>query len=355
MLCNGIASSVVFVIGRWQRKLFRTLLGTHTANIDFIEIDIVNSSLRRNAWYAAALPRLARKQHADLVHLSYPAPTLRSLFDCPVVVTLHDLYPYDIPENFGFPQYFANRLVLRQCLSSVDGIVCVSHTTRLRLEKVFPVISHRVPTVIAGNYILTANGTPAPPATLESLSRDRFLLTVAQHRKNKNLDILLRGYAELAKTRVLGPLVIVGTEGPETASLHEECESLGIKSEVKFIHSISDNELNWLYANCALFVASSSIEGYCLPVAEARAAGAKVVCSDIPTLKEVGGPQCIYFSLTGDVVENLVKAMTLGFEQPTTESGQDIHSGNRDVVAQYSSLYRLVLFARPTYGVEVAG
>src|ERR1019366_678927 len=40
-----------------------------------------------------------------------------------------DLYPYDIPENFGFPHYFANRAILRQCLSSVDGIACVSGGT----------------------------------------------------------------------------------------------------------------------------------------------------------------------------------------------------------------------------------
>jgi glycosyltransferase involved in cell wall biosynthesis len=346
MLSNGVASSVVFVIGCWQRKLFWSLLGPDATKVEFVEIDIENKSLQRNAWYAASLPGLARKHEADLVHFAYPAPTLRRSFPCPVVVTLHDLYPYDIPENFGFPQYFANRLVLRQCLSSVDGIVCVSHATRSRLDRIFPSISRRVPTVIAGNYIQTASGIPVPPASLEFLRPNSFLLTVAQHRKNKNLDILLRGYAALEKSGVdVGPLILVGADGPETPLLYEECESLGIRNQVMFIHSISDSELSWLYSNCALFVVCSSIEGYCLPVAEARAAGARVVCSDIATLKEIGGAQCIYFSLAGNAVENLVKAMTLGIEQEATGSGSDLSSDNSSVVEEYSKLYASIMWA----------
>ena len=351
MLANGVATSVVFVIGHWQRELFRSLLGSDALKVEIVEVDIANKSLRRNAWYAGTLPSLARRHSADLVHFGYPAPTFRSLFRCPVVVTLHDLYPYDIPENFGFPQYFVNRLILKQCLSSVDGIVCVSQATRMRLDKIFPALSQRVPTVMAGNYVQMTSGPPTQPASLVSLKYDSFLLTVAQHRKNKNLDILLRGYAELLKSGAcFGPLVIVGAEGPETASLYEECASLEILDRVKFVHSISDNELGWLYSNCALFVACSSIEGYCLPVAEARAAGARIVCSDIATLKEIGGAECTYFSLAGDPVKNLVKAITLGIVQETTGSGLDGSSGNSSVVAQYSRLYARVLFAHPVYG-----
>ena len=48
---------------------------------------------------------------------------------CPTVVTLHDLYPYEIPQNFRFPHVLVNRFILKQCLSNVDAIACVSDTT----------------------------------------------------------------------------------------------------------------------------------------------------------------------------------------------------------------------------------
>ncbi len=138
LLSSRVASQVFLAIGSWQYDLFRTLLGTYANQIELVVADIKNNSISRNFWYAATLPRLAKAHGAGLVHLSYPAPAFRGAFSTPVVVTLHDLYPYDIPENFGFPQYFANRAILRQFLSSVDGIACVSHTTWSRLEEIFP-------------------------------------------------------------------------------------------------------------------------------------------------------------------------------------------------------------------------
>jgi len=201
-----------------------------------------------------------------------------------------------------------------------------------------------VPIVVAGNYIQTASVTPAPPAALVGLILGGFLLTVAQHRKNKNLDILLRGYAELGSRGVFsGPLVIVGSEGPETPALYELGHSLGMQDRLIFINSISDHELNWLYANCSLFIACSSIEGYCLPVAEARVAQARVVCSDIPILREIGGAQCVYFSLAGNAVGNLVDAIQSSLVKEAIETCTDVQLLNSVVLEQYSKLYAQVI------------
>ena len=349
LLSNRAASRVFLAIGSWQCELFRRLLGPYAPQIDLLVADIRNNSVSRNFWYAATLPQLAKASGADLVHLSHPAPTFRRAFHSPVVVTLHDLYPYDIPENFGFPQYYANRAILRQCLSSVDGIACVSNTTRSRLEEIFPGIPRRVPTVVTGNYVEIPTEAPAPPASLEGIGSEGFVLAVAQHRKNKNLDLLMRGFAELGNCGGFhGPLVIVGSEGPETASLHRLSKSLGPSERVKFIHSILDTELRWLYANCSIFVACSSIEGYCLPLVEAQANQARIVCSDIAILREIGGTQCIYFSLAGDAVHNLVNAMRKCMDQGAIEGGPDFDLRKPSVLAEYSKLYSRVMPPKET-------
>ncbi len=128
-------SLVHLVIAPWQRKLVQAAgvepdvrLSTHIA-------EMVPSSLSRNFWHYRRLPELAAQLNVDLVHLTYPVPVNAAAFSCPTVVTLHDMYPYEIPKNFGFPKFIFNRLILKQCLRNVDAIACVSDITRLRLEQ----------------------------------------------------------------------------------------------------------------------------------------------------------------------------------------------------------------------------
>ena len=64
----------------------------------------------RNLWYYNQLPAIVRRLKETVVHFAYPAPVNRHALGCPAVVTLHDLYPYDIPSNFGFPKVLFNRL-----------------------------------------------------------------------------------------------------------------------------------------------------------------------------------------------------------------------------------------------------
>lgn len=343
LVASGVASRVFLAIGVWQYDLYCNLLGNESTGVDFVVADLQNNSIARNFWHATKLPQLAAACRADFVHLTYPVPTVRKAFHCPVVVTLHDLYPYDIPENFGFPQYYANRAILRQCLSSVDGIACVSNTTKIRMEQIFPRLTRRVPVAVTRNYIEIPSDTPTPPSSPDTLELQSFVLAVAQHRKNKNLDLLLSSFANLEnRAGFKGILVIVGSEGPETAMLAKLCQSLGIVTRVKFIHSIVDSELHWLYANCSVFVACSSIEGYCLPLVEAQANRARVVCSDIAILREIGGTQCTYFPLGTNAVENLARAMTISLKRNPSECVNSYQTNMPSVINEYLKLYMRV-------------
>src|SRR5579859_346820 len=131
-------SAVELVVAPWQRELVPaaglvagTRLITHVA-------EMKPTSPSRNLWYYRRLPELAASLHVDVVHLSYPVPVNASAFPCPTVVTLHDLYPYEIPLNFVFPKFIFNRLILQQCIRNVNAIACVSDVTRLRLRQYAP-------------------------------------------------------------------------------------------------------------------------------------------------------------------------------------------------------------------------
>jgi glycosyltransferase involved in cell wall biosynthesis len=305
-------SRVTLVVGQWQKHYFEGAFSLESPKIQIESIDIKNSSLSRNLWFLFELPKLAKKLAPDLVHLSFPIPFLRSRFFCPVVATIHDLYPYECPENFGYKQVLFNRLFLQQCLNQSDGLTCVSQTTLESLNRFFPKISSKKTTAVIYNYVDFSEITPQPPIELKDSLSTPFLLSVGQHRKNKNLDLLIQAFASLLKKNKLEAstkLVIVGSSGPETDNLNNLVAQLSLQEQVLMVSAIGDRELCWLYQNCQSFIIPSSTEGFCIPLVEALYLSCRVVCSAIPIFQEVGSKDCIYFDLQNNSVENLSRAI----------------------------------------------
>jgi hypothetical protein len=107
-------SSLHFVIAPWQLGMVESAGLLQDARMMVHVADMDRSSMGRNLWYYRKLPKLAADLQADVVHLSFPMPVDAGAFHCPTLVTLHDLYPYQIPMNFGFPKFIFNRVVLQQ-------------------------------------------------------------------------------------------------------------------------------------------------------------------------------------------------------------------------------------------------
>ncbi|WP_299414892.1 glycosyltransferase family 1 protein [Acaryochloris sp. IP29b_bin.148] len=304
-------TQVSFVTGTWQKEYFETVFRLSSPKIKVIGVDIPNRSISRNLWFLNGLPVLANRLQPHIVHLSFPLPFVRSRFDCPVVATIHDLYPYECPENFGRVQSIFNRLFLRQCIAQSNGLTCVSQETLKKLKFFFPKIQAELAVIY--NSVDFTDIVPQPPEAWVGEQNLPFLLTVAQHRKNKNLHILIQAFAHLLQQHQLAPetlLVLVGSPGPETENLQQQIATLQLQTQVLLLSSVSDGVLCWLYQNCRLYTVASSTEGFCLPLAEALHLGCKVVCSDIPILREVAGEDCVYFRLDSNSVENLERAIS---------------------------------------------
>jgi glycosyltransferase involved in cell wall biosynthesis len=308
-------SEVTLVIGRWQEEYFRHSFRIEGTKVNIITIDTRNDAFTRNYWYLWELPKLLDALAADILHLSFPVPIRRNALNCPVVVSLHDLYPYDEPHNFGFPKVFFNRAFLQRCLEEADLVACVSETTLCRLATRFPKIAQRK-SVIVHNCVNINSDRPSAPV----IEGQPFFLMVAQHRANKNIPLALRAFgALLEKGRIESRtlLVLLGNHGPETASIKAVVEREALGDRVKMMDSVSDEELAWLYKSCDLLLAPSLMEGFGLPVVEGLLCGSRVVCSDIPTFREIGGESCHYFDLnSGKDVSALATVICDALETP---------------------------------------
>jgi glycosyltransferase involved in cell wall biosynthesis len=345
-------SALHLVIAPWQRSFLQDEGFFHNARIVTHIAEMDRSSLSRNLWYYQKLPELAAHLQADLVHLSYPMPVNAAAFHCQTVVTLHDLYPYEIPVNFGFPKFIFNRIVLQQCLRNVDAIACVSETTLLSLRRYFPpAVSRRALRIY--NCIEAAPTRDSQPP-LPSLQGQPFLLCVAQHRRNKNIPLLIRTFHRMLRAGQMAPgmkLTIVGISGPETGKIRHLVSTLGLGERVCFLEGVSDAELQWCYSHCEVVVSPSLTEGFGLPVAEALLAGCRVVCSDIPAFREVADGQCRFVSLGTAPEERLADAIVATINQPKGFA-RSLPKFSAPVLAkQYTSLYRrLVASGLPVKG-----
>lgn len=327
LVSHEFVRRVTLVIGSWQKDYFKSPFLVSCDKIELVFVDIKNTSFSRNTWFLFGLPNLVNALSPDIVHLSFPLPFLRSRFACPVVATIHDLYPYQFPENFGWKQVFFNRLFLQQCIRNSDALTCVSQVTANDLNHYFPEVSTQGKKVtVIYNFVDFSQIQPKIPRALQNDPNCSFILCVGQHRKNKNIDLLIQSYATLIQKELLDKntrLIIVGSSGPETTHLKELIEQLSLKDCVLMLSAINDEELCWLYRSSQVFAIASSLEGFCIPLVEALYFSCRTVCSDIPIFREVGSSHCTYFDLEGDAVRNLAYAITQSLASEKTEESEN--------------------------------
>jgi glycosyltransferase involved in cell wall biosynthesis len=342
-------SFVHLVIAPWQRKLVQAAGIQPDPRLAIHIADMNPSSLSRNVWHYSKLPELAAQLKVDLVHLTYPVPVHAAAFTCPTVVTLHDMYPYEIPMNFGFPKFIFNRLILNQCLRNVDAIACVSDVTRLRLEQYSP-------TAVWQKGIRIYNCVEAQPdcamqSPIPDWQGEPFLLCVAQHRHNKNISLLIQSFDRLLRSGDVSlnmKLVIVGIAAQETRNIHNLVSTLGLGGSICFLEGLPEPELQWCYTQCAAMVAPSLTEGFGLPVAEGLLAGTRIVCSDIPAHREVGDGQCRFVPLGEDAEKTLAEAIVEVLKDPKRQPAVLPQFSAPILAEQYISLYRwLITSATP--------
>jgi len=107
-------------------------------------------------------------------------------------------------------------------------------------------------------------------------------------------------------------LVLVGGKGWKDQKLSQMIE--GYKGAgILPLGFVPDQDLPALYSGAKAFVFPSIYEGFGMPVLEARTCGTTVVATDIPELREAGGPYGIYVSPNSEELKKgIMTAYRLG-------------------------------------------
>jgi glycosyltransferase involved in cell wall biosynthesis len=118
-----------------------------------------------------------------------------------------------------------------------------------------------------------------------------FILYVGTLQPRKNVVRLIAAFSKLHKDI---DLVIVGKKGWLYEEILAAPKKYGIEEKVKFLDSVTDEDLPAFYQNALCFVLPSLYEGFGLPVLEAMKNGCPVITSNISSLPEAGGEAALY-------------------------------------------------------------
>jgi glycosyltransferase involved in cell wall biosynthesis len=115
----------------------------------------------------------------------------------------------------------------------------------------------------------------------------------------KNLDVILSAWLSLdPQTRRASQFLVITdrTDADVQKFLHDHM--LNVDSSVRFLTSVTTEEMVEILSNARAMVFASQAEGFGLPILEAMQCGCPVITSNATSMPEVGGDAALYVSPT---------------------------------------------------------
>jgi len=216
------------------------------------------------------------------------------------VTTLHDLIQLDGSAPRERLRAAIAAPWMQRMLSASRAVVTVSEGSRAAIAARFPTQAHKV-RVIPNGVAPIFLASPSDGHALGDLGiRGPYLLTVANKKPHKNLEMAIRAFARLAEGDARLQLVLVGERFPHLTHLLQLARDLGVGDRLVELETLSDARLTALYGGAEAFLFPSRQEGFGMVALEAMATGAPVVAVDRAPIPEVVGDAAVLVPMDDD-------------------------------------------------------
>jgi len=240
-------------------------------------------SMLNLAWHRLEWPPIERLTQLagpiDVVHSMHPLlmPARRAA----QVVTIHDLYFLDAPDNTAAEIRRDYPALAESHARRADAVITVSSYTAQQVQARFGVPADRM--------TICSNGAPAW-SPREHATANGHILFMGTIEPRKNVPTLLRAYAQLLTRRPdAPPLVLAGGVAPACRDLLDELARPPLAGRAKYAGYVNGIDRENLYRQASMVVLPSFDEGFGLPALEAMTLGVPVVVSSRGALPEVVG------------------------------------------------------------------
>lgn len=272
------------------------------------------------------------ERRLDAGHIYHATEHLLPWTARPSVMTVHDL----IFERYPQHHTLANRSFLRVAMPlfvrRAGAIIAVSKHTKQDLLELYGTPAQKVFVVEEG---IEEHFRPATEEEIRQVKerhgiRRPYLLMVGTLEPRKNHQLAFEALARLKAGGFPHCLVVAGGGGWLFDEVQKKVEQLQLAEDVLFAGRVPEEDLPALYSGASCFLMPSLYEGFGIPVLEAMACGAPVVCSKASSLPEVAGPAAIYIEqMTGEGLAQAVRRVLFDPQSTKQMRTQGLHRAAR--------------------------
>lgn len=293
-------------IGTYTRNLIFNLINSNlkdkfnllwTGNEDknFIKnnTSLTFISGRYNSFYEDFyIPHWINEKKLDLYHLPQNGLGMPLDSNSKIVVTIHDLIPYAMPETVGKGYLDKFLKEMPKIISSCSGIITVSEYSKNDILRFFPNFpSEKIyVTPLAANESFKPIEKESCKNVIKNLFKidSPFILYLGGFSSRKNVKSLILAFKKIIKDLPNDyKLVLGGTLQDEGFNLQKIVIDNNLENNVIFTGYLKDSLLPIFYNAADVFVYPSYYEGFGLPPLEAMCCKTPVITSNLTSIPEV--------------------------------------------------------------------
>lgn len=218
------------------------------------------------------------------------------------LVTIPDVYHLAFYHTLSLAQKVYARVVANAATRIADKITTISEYSKQAIERYTGVSGSKIEVLYLGIdttlFQSVTNLTDQERVKATYKLPDQYVLFVGNVKPNKNLRLLVDGFARLLTELPDLTLVITGKQEGfitgDPALFARIRADKALESRIVFTGFVDTADLPILYSSAYLFAFPSIYEGFGFPPLEAMACGCPVVASNAASIPEICGEAALY-------------------------------------------------------------
>lgn len=283
----------------------KVILYSREALRDELSVLPPNWSQKVLSWPPKRLWTQIRLSLEMLIHapdvLFIPAHVAPVIHSKRAVAVIHDIAALRYPECYNWFERWYSLWFARYAGKHLWRIITPSEFTKTELVNGAYAASGNVYSVKHGfdkKYRVISDAAAIREVLAKYGIRQPYILSVGRLERKKNTAGIVKAFEKIkldnpARLEDLR-LVLAGKAGFGFEKIQELILKSPCKKDIILPGWISENDLPAIVNGANVFIFPSFYEGFGLPVLEAMACGAPVICSNNSSLKEIGGDAAVY-------------------------------------------------------------
>lgn len=261
--------------------------------------------------------RLCAEIKPDVVLATAPTTDVRRPA-APLMVVILDLRAEILPDQFSRGRRLLRWASYGRSYHLASGFIAISQRSLDDLHRLHPKTAERPGTVayLGSDHV---HNWPTPT--------DSGPAVAFAHHTNKNPDLVIDAWAQLAREGQAMPLIFLGVSGELRPALEQRIAQHGLDEVITLSRFLPDDEFHRVITSASMIVFPSDFEGFGLPIVEGMALGKPVIIGPDAGCLEVAGSHAeVIGSWTAEALaEAVLRARQHTPEQTTAAAAWAAH------------------------------